>query len=186
MRTGSELSSVGTAESSPARSAGFAGLWGIGNEAQDYVLGHFQPSLRDWSGGTSELSMVLGHSPSSLREFCCVIVSNRRYAIRTTPADSYGTDTGWELYTQHCVLGYYSASLRDWSRYALIVDLFSASAIQIGGSKKLIWTRRLTLTFGRSHTLQAVRTDFAMNPTFGPRTMGIPSTTCRMGVLPTY
>ena len=40
------------------------------------------------------------------------------------------------MYTQHCVLGYSQPSLRDWSRYALIVDLFSASAVQIGAIEK--------------------------------------------------
>jgi|SRR5580658_7934942 hypothetical protein len=34
------------------------------------------------------------------------------------------------------VLGYSQPSLRDWSRYTLIADLFSASAVQIGRSKK--------------------------------------------------
>jgi hypothetical protein len=40
------------------------------------------------------------------------------------------------MYTQHCVLGYSQPSLRDWSRDTLIADLFSASAVQIGRSKK--------------------------------------------------
>jgi hypothetical protein len=34
------------------------------------------------------------------------------------------------------VLGYSQPSLRDWSRYTLIADLFSASPVQIGRSKK--------------------------------------------------
>ncbi len=34
------------------------------------------------------------------------------------------------------VLGYSQPSLRDWFRYILIADLFSASAVQIGRSKK--------------------------------------------------
>ena len=38
--------------------------------------------------------------------------------------------------TQHCVLGYSQPSLRDCSRYTLIADLFSASAVQINRSRK--------------------------------------------------
>jgi hypothetical protein len=34
------------------------------------------------------------------------------------------------------VLGYFQPSLRDWFRYTLIADLFSASAIQIGRIEK--------------------------------------------------
>ena len=33
-------------------------------------------------------------------------------------------------YTQHCVLGYFQPSLRDWSRHARMAGLFSASAVQ--------------------------------------------------------
>jgi hypothetical protein len=34
--------------------------------------------------------------------------------------------------TQHCVLGYFQPSLRDWFRYFLMTALFSACADQIG------------------------------------------------------
>ena len=40
-------------------------------------------------------------------------------------------------YTQHGVLGYFQPSLRDWSRYALMAGLFSASDVQIADRKKL-------------------------------------------------
>jgi hypothetical protein len=39
--------------------------------------------------------------------------------------------------TQHCVLGYFQPSLRDWSRYTFMAGLFSTSAVQIGQLKNL-------------------------------------------------